>query len=159
MTVVYWLILAAVFLVAEVLTLGLTSIWFCGGALMGALMAWLHLPVYIQILVFAVVSAILLLLTRPLAQKYLNSRTVRTNVESLIGEVCIVTEPIDNLKAEGQVSLNGQTWSARSLYDDLLIKKNVRVRVEAISGVKLIVSPLPPSPDEKPKHCPPVYPE
>jgi membrane protein implicated in regulation of membrane protease activity len=142
MIVFYWLIAAAVFLVAEVLTLGLTTIWFAGGALVGALLAALKLPFYVQILAFALVSAVLLLLTRPLAQKYLNSRTIRTNAESLIGLTCIVTEPIDNLKAQGQVSIKGQIWSARSISDDLLLDKDEKVRVEGISGVKLIVRPL-----------------
>ena len=142
MIVFYWLIAAAVFLAAEVLTLGLTSIWFAGGALMGAVMAGLKFPLYVQLLVFALVSGVLLLLTRPLAQKYLNSKTIRTNAESLIGETCIVTEPIDNLKAEGQVSINGQTWTARSFSDEVLLARDQLVSVEKISGVKLIVKPL-----------------
>lgn len=142
MIVFYWLLAAAVFLVAEVLTLGLTSIWFAGGAIVGALLAALKFPFFVQIIGFAVASAILLLVTRPLASKYLNSRTIRTNAESLIGSTCIVTEPIDNLKATGQVSIQGQIWTARSTSDDMLIDKDAKVRVESISGVKLIVSPL-----------------
>ena len=142
MTVIYWLVAAAVFLLAEVLTLGLTSIWFAGGAAAAALMAGLKLPLYTQFGVFAVVSVLLLILTRPLAEKYLNKRTIRTNAESLIGATCIVTEAIDNLKARGQVSVKGQVWTARSLSDDLLIEKDQKVRVEEIAGVKLIVSPL-----------------
>jgi membrane protein implicated in regulation of membrane protease activity len=142
MIVFYWLIAAAVFLVVEVFTLGLTSIWFAGGALVGALLAAMKFPFYVQILAFAVVSAVLLLLTRPLAQKYLNSKTIRTNAESLIGETCLVTEPINNLKAEGQVTIKGQVWSAGSISDELLLDKDEIVRVERISGVKLIVSPM-----------------
>jgi membrane protein implicated in regulation of membrane protease activity len=133
---------AAVFLIAEILTLGLTSIWFAGGAVVGALLAALKFPFYIQIGGFAAVSAFLLLMTRPLATKYLNSKTIRTNAESLIGSTCIVTEPIDNLKATGQVSIQGQVWTARSVSDDVLLDKDLKVRVEGISGVKLIVSPL-----------------
>ena len=109
---------------------------------MGAVMAGLKFPLYVQLLVFALVSGVLLLLTRPLAQKYLNSKTIRTNAESLIGETCIVTEPIDNLKAEGQVSINGQTWTARSFSDEVLLPRDQLVSVEKISGVKLIVKPL-----------------
>ena len=109
---------------------------------MGAVCAALHFSLAIQIGAFAVVSVLLLLLTRPLAQRYLNSRTIRTNAESLIGETCIVTESIDNLKAEGQVSIKGQTWTARSVADHILIEKDQMVCVEKISGVKLIVRPL-----------------
>lgn len=142
MVVFYWLIAAAVFLAVEVLTLGLTSIWFAGGALMGAVLAACKLPLYVQILAFAVASVVLLILTRPLAGKYLNSRTIRTNAESLIGVTCIVTEPIDNLKAKGQVCVKGQVWTARSISDDILLEKDEKVCIEGISGVKLIVRPL-----------------
>ena len=150
MVVIYWLAAAAVFLVAEVLTLGLTSIWFAGGAFVGALTAALGLPLPVQLGAFVVVSFLLLLLTRPLAQKYLNSRTIRTNAESLIGEVCIVTEPINNLKAEGQVSIKGQTWTARSISDEILLEKDQMVCVEQISGVKLIVKPVKEAAEELP---------
>jgi membrane protein implicated in regulation of membrane protease activity len=142
MTVVYWLGAAGFFLLAEIFTLGLTSIWFAGGAAVGALMAALKLPIYAQIGAFVVVSIVLLVLTRPLAQKYLNSKTVRTNAESLIGETGIVTESIDNLYAKGQVTVNGQVWTARSFSDDVLLDKDIKVKVEKISGVKLIVRPV-----------------
>lgn len=141
MTVLYWLIAAAVFLILEILTMGLTTIWFAGGSLMGALLAVLHFPLGIQVAAFVVVSVILLVLTRPLAKKYLNSRTVKTNADSLIGKTCIVTQTIDNLRAEGQVTIMGQVWTARSAQDEQIIQKDRKVRVRAISGVKLIVEP------------------
>ena len=141
MTVLYWLIAAAVFLVLEVLTMGLTTVWFAGGALVGALLAALRLPVAVQVAAFVVVSVILLMLTRPLAKKYLNSRTVKTNADSLVGRTCIVAQTVDNLRAEGQVSIMGQVWTARSVREDQRIEKDTRVRVTAISGVKLIVEP------------------
>lgn len=141
MTVLYWLIAAAVFLILEILTMGLTTVWFVGGSLVGALLAALHLPLGVQVAAFVVVSILLLILTRPLAKKYLNSRTVKTNVDSLVGKTCIVTEDIDNLRAEGQVTIMGQVWTARSVQDDMILKKDTKVRVKAISGVKLIVEP------------------
>ena len=142
MTVIYWLIAAAVLLVCEMLTMGLTTVWFAGGALVGALAACLSMPLWVQIAAFVVVSVILLMLTRPLAVKYVNSKAIKTNADSLIGETCIVTQTIDNLKAEGQVTIKGQEWTARSVFDDIILEKESRVKVESISGVKLIVSPL-----------------
>lgn len=139
MTVLYWLIAAAVFLVLEILTMGLTTIWFAGGSLVGALLAALNLPLGVQVAAFVAVSILLLILTRPLAKKYLNSRTVKTNADSLVGRTCMVTQTIDNLRAEGQVSIMGQVWTARSVRDDMILKKDTKVRVKAISGVKLIV--------------------
>ena len=140
MSAFYWFIFAVIGLVLEMLTLGLTTIWFSGGALAAAVCALLHFPLIAQILVFVLVTVILLLLTRPLAVKYLNSKTVKTNVDSLIGQKCIVTKQIDNLRASGEVSLKGRIWTARSQDEDLLIPPNAIVKVERISGVKVIVS-------------------
>ena len=114
MTVLYWLIAAAVFLVLEVLTMGLTTVWFAGGLWWER--CWRRSGAgAVQVAAFVVVSVILLMLTRPLAKKYLNSRTVKTNADSLVGRTCIVTQTIDNLRAEGQVSIMGQVWTARSV--------------------------------------------
>ncbi len=138
----YWLLAAAAFLVLEMLTMGLTSIWFAGGALVGAVVARMGLSLGIQVAAFVVVSIVLLMLTRPLAGKYLNSRTVKTNADSLVGEACVVTQTIDNLKAQGQVLIRGQVWTARSTKEDLVIPEDSRVKVIEISGVKLMVEPV-----------------
>lgn len=63
----YWLILLAIFLVIEIITLGLTTIWLAGGALVGFLAAVLHVPLPIQIVLFLVVSIVLIVFTRPVA--------------------------------------------------------------------------------------------
>lgn len=141
MAVMYWLIAAAAFLICEMITMGLTTIWFAGGALIAALASALHVPLPVQIVLFLAVSLILLVLTRPLAKKYFNNKTVKTNADSLIGQKCIVTKDIDNLRARGQVKVKGQEWTARSYDDDVLIKEDTRVYIERISGVKLIVRP------------------
>lgn len=142
MTVMYWLGAAAIFVVIEIITMGLTTIWFAGGALVSAVMAALSLPLWSQIIAFALVSVILLVLTRPWALKYLNNRTVKTNVDSLIGQTGLVTEDIDNLNAKGQVKVKGQIWTARSVSDDVQLHKGEKVVIESISGVKVIVKPI-----------------
>ena len=142
MTVMYWLGAAAIFIVIEIITMGLTTIWFAGGALVGAVMAAFSLPLWNQIVAFALVSVILLILTRPWALKYLNGRTVRTNVDSLIGQTALVTQDIDNLNAKGQVKVKGQIWTARSISDDVQLHEGQKVTIESISGVKVIVKPI-----------------
>ena len=137
MTVMYWLVAAAVFVVIEIMTMGLTTIWFAGGALVGAVMAAVSLPLWSQIIAFAVISVILLILTRPWALKYVNSRTIKTNVDSLI-----VTQDIDNLNAKGQVKVRGQIWTARSISDEVKLHEGQKVSIESISGVKVIVKPM-----------------
>ena len=142
MTVMYWLVAAAVFVVIEIMTMGLTTIWFAGGALVGAVMAAVSLPLWSQIIAFAVISVILLILTRPWALKYVNSRTINTNVDSLIGQTGLVTQDIDNLNAKGQVKVRGQIWTARSISDEVKLHEGQKVSIESISGVKVIVKPM-----------------
>ena len=142
MTVMYWLVAAAVFVVIEIMTMGLTTIWFAGGALVGAVMAAVSLPLWSQIIAFAVISVILLILTRPWALKYVNSRTIKTNVDSLIGQTRLVTQDIDNLNAKGQVKVRGQIWTARSISDEVKLHEGQKVSIESISGVKVIVKPM-----------------
>ncbi len=137
--ITYWIIAAAVFGVIEILTLGLTTIWFAGGALAGAAMAALGFPITVQLIVFFVVTGLLLVITRPIATRYLNNRVTKTNVDSLIGMTGIVMETIDNLKAQGQVQVNGQVWSARSSSEEHIINEQEKVEILAVSGVKLIV--------------------
>ena len=136
----YWLFAAAVLIVAEILTMGLTTIWFAGGAMAAAIAALLRFPLIVQIITFGVVSLVLLLITRPIALRYFNGRTVKTNVDSLIGQTCLVTQEIDNLRSVGQVMVKGQAWSAKSWKEDVVIPENSIVKVEKVSGVKLIVS-------------------
>ena len=135
---IVWLVVLAILLVIEFLTLGLTTVWFAGGALIAFLVSLAGGPLWLQILLFLVISVVLLLFTRPLAVKYLNKNVQKTNVDSIPGQKGIVTVTIDNLKAEGQVTIRGMEWSARAK-DDNIIEKGKVVRVVSVEGVKLIV--------------------
>ena len=108
MTPFYWLIALAVLLVIEIITLGLTTIWFAGGALVAFVLALFNVPLLVQITVFLVVSILLLLFTRPVVEKRLNESRVKTNVNSMIGKEGRVTETIDNYKPEGN---SNNKWS------------------------------------------------
>ena len=136
---IIWLALTAVLLIIEIVTLGLTTIWFAAGALFAFFAALLGMNQGIQIGVFIIVSILLLLLTRPLAVKCFNQERQRTNAESLIGQQALVTEDIDTIKAKGQVEIRGQIWSAKTDEPDGKISKNTVVVVNGIQGVKLIV--------------------
>ena len=137
--ILVWVILLVVFVVVEVLTMGLTTIWFAGGALAAAGAAALHLPSYVQIATFIVVSGLLIFFTRPIAVRYFNKDRIKTNAESIVGKKAIVTGAIDNIKAQGQVTVAGMEWTARSTSDDITIAEGAVVTIVAISGVKLIV--------------------
>ena len=135
-----WVVILVVFMLIELATLGLTTIWFAGGALVALLANLMGLNSIIQIVLFLIVSVLLLALTRPVAIRHLNENRTRTNAESLIGRTGVVLEEIDNLKATGCVSIDGQEWTARCSSDDDVITKNQVVTIEEIRGVKLIVS-------------------
>ncbi|MGI6008424.1 MAG: NfeD family protein [Ruminococcus sp.] len=135
---VVWLILLVVLILIEIITLGLSTIWFAGGALAAFIAALFHAPVTVQVILFLVVSIILLVFTRPVAVRYLNHTRVRTNVESLIGKKAVVSETIDNIRGAGHVTVNGLEWMARSR-DEGIIEKEEIVRIIRVEGVKLIV--------------------
>lgn len=138
MTII-WLIILVVLVVIELVTMGLTTIWFAGGALVAALIAIPGTPVALQILIFLIVSALLLYFTRPIAVKYFNRDRTRTNVESLIGRQAIVISEINNVEGIGQVNTGGMEWSARSSYHNIVIPVGAVVTILGIDGVKLIV--------------------
>ncbi|MDE7250662.1 MAG: NfeD family protein [Lachnospiraceae bacterium] len=134
-----WLIVFVVCIVAEIISMGLTTIWFAGGALVATVVAAIGAPLWLQITVFAVVSLVLLYFTRPIAVKYFNKDRVKTNAESLVGKQAIVISEIDNLQGIGQVTVGGQEWSARTTEEGITLPVGSVVVVRAISGVKLMV--------------------
>lgn len=137
-----WMALVIIFLVVELVTVGLTTIWLAGGALVAFILAAVGAGFWLQLAAFFVVSFVLIYFTRPFAVKYLNPRRTRTNSEELIGEVVKVTERIDNRAAEGTALAKGLEWSARAVLDDMIIDKDTLVKVVRIEGVKLIVEPM-----------------
>lgn len=134
----YWLILMAIMLVIEIITLGLTTIWFAAGALVSYVAALFGANLIAQIIIFMAVSIIALIFTRPIAVRFFNSKDrEKTNVDSLIGKNAKVIEKIDNENSKGKVSVNGMEWTARSV-DESIIEAEEIVTVKEVSGVKLL---------------------
>lgn len=136
---VYWLIALVVFLVIEAATFGLATIWFAGGALVALIAAMCGAGIVIQIVLFLVVSLVLLFFTRPLAVRFLNKDTLKTNVDRVVGMEGVVTEEISNLAGTGKVSLGGNVWTARTENEGGTIPVDAVVTVLRVEGVKLIV--------------------
>ena len=137
---ILWLVLTVVFLIAEAATVTVISLWFAAGSLAAMAAALLGGKIWLQVGVFLAVSAIALTALRPLVRKYLTPKLTATNVDSVVGSVGIVTIPIDNIAAAGQVKLNGMEWTARST-SGTPIPAGIRIRVDRIEGVKVFVSP------------------
>ena len=134
-----WLIALIVFVVIEIATMGLTTIWFAGGALVALIISLFRVSVSVQIGSFLIISIFLIVSTRPLAAKYFNQKVEKTNVDGMIGKQAVVLSQIDNLKGEGQVMLSGMEWSARAYEEENIIPAGAVVEVKEIQGVKLIV--------------------
>ena len=134
-----WLIIFAACLIIEIITLGLTTIWACGGALIAMIIAFFSGSLALQVVAFLIVTTILFFTTRPLAKKHMDNKLEKTNVESLIGKHVIVSADIDNLKSQGQVMIGGVEWTARSKNGDT-IESGTEVVIDEISGVKAIVT-------------------
>lgn len=138
---ILWLVLMVVFLITEASTVTLVSLWFAAGALAAMLIGLMGGAVWLQILAFLAVSVILLTALRPLVRKYFTPRLTATNVDSVIGSTGLVTAPIDNVSASGQVKLGAMYWTARAT-DGSPISEGTLVKVDKIEGVKVFVSPV-----------------
>lgn len=134
-----WMALVIVFIIGELVSVGLTSIWFAAGALVALLASMFGAPFPIQTGLFLVVSLALLAATRPWAQRYLNSRTLRTNADSLVGDIIRIEERVSNMDQTGMAVVRGQEWTVRTCKDNETIEKGQSARIVEISGVKLMV--------------------
>ena len=142
MEAVIWLVILIILVLIEIATMALTTIWFAAGALVAIIAALLDVQIWLQVVLFLGVSVVLFIFTRPLLLKYMKKGHTKTNVDSLVGMEAVVTQSIDNLKAEGKVEVRGMEWTARTRENGVLIPKDTIVQVQAIEGVKLIVSDI-----------------
>lgn len=133
---VIWIIAAGLLAIIEAFTLGLTTIWFAGGAVCASAAAMFGAPVIVQIAVFLAISVLLLVITRPIVKRRLNDRTEKTNVEAIIGQEGIAEEDISQY-VNGQVRADGKIWSATCETGE--IKKGKVVIIKSIKGVTLTV--------------------
>jgi Membrane protein implicated in regulation of membrane protease activity len=138
----WWIAAAVLLALAEVISLDLVLLMLAGGALVGALSAWLGAPVWLQV-VLALVAAVLLLFTlRPWALHHWRKRTplVETNVAALVGRTAHVVAPVS--ATTGRVKLHGEVWTARTETPEQEIPEGAAVRVVRIDGATAVVEPL-----------------
>ena len=136
---IFWIIVLIAAIAIEATTMGLTTIWFAGGAFVALIIELLNGGFLLQTIVFLIISLILLFYTRPIAMKYFNKEREKTNLDSLIGKQAIVTSSIHNLQETGRVMVDGNEWTARSNDTSKSFEKSEVVRIVSIEGVKLIV--------------------
>ncbi len=138
----FWLILAGIFLIVEIITVGFLVFWFSVGALVAMIASFFTSSIVAQASIFVIASTILLFATRPFVNKITKKdKVIKTNAYSIEGKVAKVTLDIDPIEGKGQVKVGGEVWSAKSA-DDTPIAKDTQVLIEKIDGVKAIVKPL-----------------
>ena len=133
-----WLAAIVVFMLLEAATFQFICIWFAGGAVGALVASLLGASLNVQVTVFFVVSAVLLILTRPFVKKLNVGGKAKTNVDGVPGKKGVVSEEINNLEQTGAVKLDGMVWTARS-EDGTIIEKGSTVEVISVSGVKIVV--------------------
>ncbi len=134
-----WISVIVLAVIIEMFTDQLISIWFVPGAMVATVLDFCTVDIVTQVIVFLAVSITGIVLGKTLLEKYLpKAKNTKTNIDAIIGEKCIVAEKIDNFAGCGQVKVNGQIWSARSVEEDGVFEIGEVLVVVAIEGVKLI---------------------
>ena len=142
-----WLLWVAVAILAglvEVMTLDLIFLMVAGGAFAAAVAAALGVPFALQVLLFAVATALLLVAARPPLLRYArdNVPSVATNAAALVGRDAVVL--VEVTPSAGRVRLGGEVWSARAVHKGLVLEVGSTVHVVRIDGATAVVSPLNP---------------
>lgn len=138
-----WLIIAGVCFIIEMATVGFFIFWFGVGALISMIVS-IFFPgnILLQSIVFVVSSVILLLLTKPLVNKFTKKdKKIETNAYSIIGKKGIVVQDINPTFGVGQIKVSGEVWSAKTT-DESTIEKGTQIEVKQIDGVKAVVEPI-----------------
>ena len=132
-----WLIIAGLFFIGEIITVGFLVFWFGVGALIAMIVSCFTTNIIIQTAVFVISSTILLLATKPFVKKFVDVKPTKTNAFSIIGKKALVTKEI-NSHSVGQIKINGEVWSAEAENDEI-IPEGSEVEIIRINGVKAIV--------------------
>ena len=134
-----WIAVLIAAVVVEALTNDFVAIWFFPASLVSMILSLFDTPPWLQILLFLAIGLVLVVATRPLCRRFLSTKEEKTNVDAIVGKVCIVTEEIRNIEEQGEVKVGGLCWSARAEDPTRVIAVGEQVEIVEISGVKLIV--------------------
>lgn len=140
---IFWMILTVIFIVIELATINLVTIWFAGGTLAALIASLCGVSPALQTIIAVAVAGVLLVVCivfKPF-DKFKKHQTMPTNSDRVIGQVGVVIEKLDKIRGKGLVKVMGQTWSAVSQTGED-IEEGIDVEVCSISGVRLIVKPI-----------------
>lgn len=137
---IFWLVVAGIFFIGEMITTGFLIFWLGLGAVIALIVSLFTSSLFIQTVAFVISSIILIMATKPLTDKFTKKDIVPTNVYTLKGKKGIVIQEINPTNGTGQIKVGGEIWSA--LCDEnSVIKKDEEVEIVRIQGVKAYVAP------------------
>lgn len=136
-----WLIIAGLFFVAEMITVGFLVFWLGVGALFAMIVSFFTSNLIVQTTVFVISSALLILITKPFVKKFVDVKPTKTNAFSIIGKKALVIKEINPIKSTGQIKVNGEVWTAETENDEV-IPEGSEVEILEIKGVKVVVKEL-----------------
>ncbi len=130
--VIVWTIVLVAALIVEGASFALVAIWFAAGALGALIAAGLGAPLFVQLIIFVALAAVMLIFTRPLLKKLFPNKFIPTNSELEVGKTAVVIEAVDNAAGKGRVKLGGVNWAAVSengeniSVDEIVVVKEIR---------------------------------
>lgn len=137
-----WFLILIILAVIEFLTVNLVTVWFIIGSIFAFISAFLTDNFNYQFIVFVLFSSISIIFIKNNLSYFLDFKKTATNVDSLIGQVCLVTEEINNFSNMGKVIIGENIWPALSKDENIVISLGAKVKILEIRGVKVIVEEI-----------------
>lgn len=134
---IMWLVISGVLLIIEIFTISFLLFFPGISAFISFIAYLLGANIYIQVVIFAVSSTLMILFVRPLITRFFKSKDIPMNSNFLIGKTGIILKDIGPNKV-GQVKVSGEIWSAITKEGNIILKDS-EVKIIAIDGVKLVV--------------------
>lgn len=140
----WWLLIAAVFVVAEVFHRAFYAMFVAVGALVAALLAFAGVPVVAQVPVFFAAGALGLMLIRPTVMRAMSSGHYRfiSGAQGLIGREAVVTRPVGGISSPGKIRVQGEEWTALSS-DGTSIPAGSVVMILELRDSRFVVEEMP----------------
>lgn len=140
-----WLGIIIVGIIAEIVTVGLSAVWFVCGAACAYAAGRFGCSVNMQIAVFLAVSFGLSYFLRPYTVKLLCRRKSSRHARELIGQRVRVIAPVNNAIGEGRVLVGNMEWRAKSRRDEYVFEAGDEAVIDSIEEIVLIIVPATPA--------------
>lgn len=139
---ILWVVLGVLLIIAEIFTLGFVLFWFGIGAFAAALASWLGLGVFLQFLIFAVISVGLTVMSRTIFENYYShgdADLIKTGIDTLPGQIGTVADSSKGALNEAAVKVYGSIWTAFPVDSSQQLIEGEKVEVERVEGSSIYV--------------------